>query len=276
MWRGGFRTTVVAAVSVLVATVGVLTVAGAAPAATTTTGINDQFNGTKLDLTNWQYFPSQGCVSPSNVKVSGGYLHLITTKKNCGERIGTKQTFQYGVVTASIYFDLQPGAHTGMTLFGASGTWPRNGEIDIAEQIGRQPNTDSVRVWTQRLSSTTAQRCGTSLDLPATVNHQWHTYGINWQPGNITFYLDGKAIWYWAAWEAALFGCSYPFDDPGYQGRVYFTSSVGGQYAGPALPGHPGYPLNTLVDYITIAPPTPTPTPTPSSAPAATSGVAGR
>lgn len=266
------------AVSVVVATVGVLTVAGSAPASSVTTGFQDQFNGTKLDLTKWQYFPSQGCVSPSNVKVGGGYLHLITTTKNCGERIGTKQPFQYGMVTASIYFDLQPGAHTGMTLFGTSGTWPWNGEIDIAEQIGRQPNTDSIRVWTQTLSSTTAKRCGTVLDLPATVNHQWHTYGINWQPGSITFYLDGSPIWYWASWEATLFGCSYPFDDPGYQGRVYFTSSVGGQYAGPAPPGHPGYPLNTLVDYITIVPPTPTPTPTPSPTPSPTptSGVVGK
>src|SRR4051794_8547549 len=161
-----------------------LTAAGPSSAATTT-GIHDQFSGTKLDLTKWQYFTSRGCVSPSNAKVSGGYLHLITTKKNCGERIGTKQTFQYGVVTASIYFDLQPGAHTGMTLFGASGSWPYNGEVDIAEQIGRQPNTDSIRVWTQRLSATTPTRCGTVLDLPATVNHQWHTYGIDWEPGSI-------------------------------------------------------------------------------------------
>ena len=230
--------------------------------ATAPTGFQDQFNGTKLDLTKWQYFPGQGCVSPGNVKVNGGYLHLITTKQNCGGRIGTKQAFQYGVVNASIDFDLAPGAHTGMTLFGASGTWPRNGEIDIAEQIGRRPNTDSVRVWTQSLSSTTAKRCGTSFNLPATVNQQWHTYGIDWEPGSITFFFDGNRIWYWAAWEAAAWGCSYPFDDPGYRGRVYLTSSVGGQYAGPPPANHAGYPLDTLVDYLTITPPTPTPGPT--------------
>lgn len=265
--RGGIRTTAVAAVSLLVATVVVLMVAAPAPAAT---GISDQFNGAKLDLTRWQYFSSQGCVSPSNVKVSGGYLHLITTKKNCGERIGTKQTFQYGMVTARIYFDLALGAHTGMTLFGTSGSWPRNGEIDIAEQIGRRPNTDSVRVWTQSLASTKPKRCGTSLNMPATVNHHWHTYGIDWEPGSITFYFDGRRIWKWAAWQAAARGCSYPFDNSGYRGRVYFTSSVGGQYAGPPPPDHAGYPLNTLVDYMTIVPPTP------ASSPTAISGVVGR
>jgi beta-glucanase (GH16 family) len=261
MWRGGIRATVVAAASVVVTVIGVLTVAGPAPAATNTTGIHDQFSGTKLDLTKWQYFSGQGCVSPKNVKVSGGYLHLITTKGNCGGRIGTRKTFQYGTVTASMYFDLQPGAHTGMTLFGTSKPWPWNGEIDIAEQIGRQPNTDSLRVWTQVASSSTPKRCGTSLNVPATVNHQWHTYAINWKPGSITFYLDGKVVWYWANWEAAAFGCTYPFDDPGYQGRVFFTSSVGGKYAGPPPPDHAGYPLNTLVDYVNIDPPTSAPTP---------------
>jgi beta-glucanase (GH16 family) len=263
-------------VSIVAAAVGVVTVAGPTSAATSPPGIHDQFSGKKLDLKKWQYFTSRGCVSPSNVKVSGGYLHLITTKKNCGERIGTKQTFQYGMVTARIYFDLQPGAHTGMTLFGATGSWPYNGEIDIAEQIGRQPTIDSIRVWTQRLSSTTPDRCGTSLDFPATVNHQWHTYGINWQPGSITFYLDGNVIWYWASWEAALFGCSYPFDDPGYRGRVYFTSSVGGEYAGPPPPDHAGYPLNTLVDYVNIDPPAPTPTPSPTVLPTTTPAAAGK
>src|SRR3954469_1288302 len=129
-----------------------LTAAGPSSAATPT-GVHDQFTGTKLNLTKWQYSTSRGCVSPSNVKVSGGYLHLITTKKNCGGRIGTRQTFQYGNITARIYFDLQPGAHTGMTLFGASGSWPWSGEIDIAEQIGRRPDRDSVRVWTQSLYS---------------------------------------------------------------------------------------------------------------------------
>lgn len=236
-------------------TIGVLATAAPAPAATSNS-VNESFTGGTLNLSRWRYFSNSSCAAPSNVKVSGGYLHLITTKQHCGARIGTRQTFHYGQITARIFFDLQPGSHTGLTLYGATGKWPWKGEIDIAEEIGRQPNTDHVRVWTQRLSSTTKQRCGVPIDLPVPVNHQWHTYGINWQPGSITFLLDGRVIWFWSAWEAAALGCSYPFDGPNYQGRVYLTAAVGGPYAGPPPKHGAGYPLDTLVDYLRVTPAT--------------------
>jgi beta-glucanase (GH16 family) len=229
-------------------------VAAAAPAPAATTGFSDSFSGTKLDLSRWRFVANSGCNSASNAKVSGGYLHLISTKQHCGVRIGTRQTFQYGQITARIYFDLQQGAHPAMVMYGATGNWPWKGEVDIAEEIGRQPNTDHVRVWTQQLGLTTKQRCGVPLDFPVTVNHAWHTYGINWQPGSITFLLDGRVIWYWAAWEAKARGCSYPFDGPNYRGRIDFVSAVGGPYAGPPPANGTGYPLDTRVDYLKVVP----------------------
>jgi beta-glucanase (GH16 family) len=62
--------------------------------------------------------------------------------------------------------------------------WPACGEVDIAEEVDGQwenhqslhmPGWDPTVVWTVNQSTTT-----------------YHNYGANWQPGSITFYMDGQ------------------------------------------------------------------------------------
>jgi beta-glucanase (GH16 family) len=63
--------------------------------------------------------------------------------------------------------------------------WPNCGEIDVAEEIDGQwqnhqslhmPNWDPTLVTTPNSSTTT-----------------YHNYGANWQPGYVTFYVDGQS-----------------------------------------------------------------------------------
>ena len=234
-----------------------LTAASCTPPNTPTDGtrgsLDQQFSGSSLDTAAWQFFSAQGCTRESNLAVGGGELHVKTSTSYCGVRIGTRQAFQYGKVSARINFDLAQGSHTGMTIFGTQGSWPYNGEIDVAEEVGRFPDANHVRVWTQRTGASTPTRCGGAVDVPATINGTWHTYAVDWEPGSITFSLDGQVVWWWSPTQAAEQGCTYPFDDPGYRARLYFTSSVGGNYAGKPPADHAGYPLDTLVDWVTIS-----------------------
>ena len=235
---------------------GVLALGAAActtPAPTPARGsLNQQFNGSSLDSSAWQYFPALGCTRDRNATVSGGYLHVKTSLNYCGVRLGTRQTFQYGTVSARMKFDLAQGSHTGISLYGTKGRWPSNGEIDVAEEVGRFPYKTHLRVWSQLEVASKPRRCGTSGNIPTTVNGAWHTYGVDWEPGSITFTLDGRVVWWWTAKQAAAHGCTYPFDDPGYRARLYFTSSVGGLFAGKPPADHAGYPLDTLVDRVMI------------------------
>lgn len=63
--------------------------------------------------------------------------------------------------------------------------WPACGEIDIAEEInGQWQNHQSLHMpnWNPTLVTT-----------PNSSTTTYHNYGANWQPGYITFYVDGAA-----------------------------------------------------------------------------------
>lgn len=63
--------------------------------------------------------------------------------------------------------------------------WPACGEIDIAEEIdGQWDNHQSLHMpgWDPTLST-----------VPNSSTTTYHTYGANWQPGYVTFYVDGNA-----------------------------------------------------------------------------------
>jgi hypothetical protein len=205
-------------------------------------------------LVTWNYTSAHHCTSKNNVKESGGYLHLITKADGCGVRLESAGSYHYGDITARIKFDLARGFHGGFTFFGTPvANWPRDGEMDIAEELGRQPGETHVRVWTQLAKSHAPKRCGNGPSPPAQVGGQWHVYGVSWRPGKIAFTRDGRTVWSWTAAQAKQRGCTWPFDAKGYSGHLYLNTSAGDKWAGPVPKGSRGYPLDTLVDYVKVS-----------------------
>ena len=205
-------------------------------------------------LVTWQSVNARHCTSGNNVKESGGYLHLITQANGCGVKLESARSYHYGDITARINFDLAPGFHGGFTFYGTPiANWPRDGEMDIAEEIGRQPGETHVRVWTQSAKAKAPKRCGKGPSVPVQVGGQWHVYGVSWHPGRIAFTLDGRTVWSWTAAQAKQKGCTWPFDAPGYSGHLYLNTSAGDKWAGPIPKNHRGYPLDTLVDYVKVS-----------------------
>jgi hypothetical protein len=202
----------------------------------------------------WNSVTARHCVSQSNVKESGGYMHLITTAKGCGIRLESAGSYHYGDITARIKFDLVRGFHGGLTFFGNPlGNWPRAGEMDIAEELGRTPGQTHVRVWTQMAKAKVPKRCGKGPSPAVRVGGEWHVYGISWHPGKIAFTVDGRTVWIWTAAEAKRSGCTWPFDAPGYSGHLFLNTSAGDKWAGQIPKDHHGYPLDTLVNYVRVS-----------------------
>src|SRR5207249_6527016 len=69
--------------------------------------------------------------------------------------------------------------------------WPKCGEIDIMENIGKEPGTVHGSLHS---SSTVAQTSDASapFSLPAGQNFaaDFHLYAVEWEPGSISFYVD--------------------------------------------------------------------------------------
>jgi beta-glucanase (GH16 family) len=75
-------------------------------------------------------------------------------------------------------------------LLPASYTWPP--ELDILETVGDQSNVAAMHVhW---LANHTEAQAGSDWTGPD-LSQDWHTFGLNWQPDALTWYIDGVERW---------------------------------------------------------------------------------
>ena len=111
--------------------------------------------------------------------------------------------------------------------------WPSCGEIDIAEEInGQWENHQSLHVpgWDPTLVRTINSSTST-----------YHNYGANWQPGYVTFYVDGAATGTFGNGG----GGTWVFDNK--QMFIILNLAIGGNWPGPPTGVANG---NFDIDYV--------------------------
>jgi beta-glucanase (GH16 family) len=188
----------------------------------------DEFNGDRLNLQKWR--PNWlgrndrsvtepvndvelSCYDPRNVHVDHGKLRLTAERRRCpadGETYdyasGLVQSsddyrFRYGFLQARIYLppsdgSLAPKGSCGPNwanfwtngLHRARG-WPQDGEIDVVECLA-----DNEAAWYYHAPGIDASGFPAAWrdDMPGTGG--WHTFGVNWRPGRLTYYFDGVKV----------------------------------------------------------------------------------
>ena len=124
--------------------------------------------------------------------------------------------------------------------------WPKCGEIDIMENIGREPSTAHGTIHGPGYSG--ASGIGTAYDLPAgAFEDDFHVFAIEWKPGAIRWYVDSNL--YQTRTEADLpAGAAWVFDHPFF---MLLNVAVGGSW-----PGNPDattvFPQRMYVDYVRV------------------------
>ncbi len=108
--------------------------------------------------------------------------------------------WRYGYFEARMKWQPQPGAWPAFWLIpieAAAENGPHEaGEIDIFEGQGTEPHTffGTIHDWngSQHLASTSSHN---RFPLPPTANFaDYHTYGLLWVPGSVTWYFDGAPL----------------------------------------------------------------------------------
>ena len=191
-----------------------------APAAGMSLAFTAGFTGSSLDASVWDtcyewYVAASGCTSydtgetewylPAQDQVSGGALHLVATETPTQgtDANGAPKTYPYtsGMVTTFSSFNFTYGyVQVVARIPGGTGTWPalwllpQNGswppEIDIMENYGTPNLMEATLHW-----GATDQVAYRDVTSPSNLSSGWHTYGLLWQPGSLTWYLDGQVVY---------------------------------------------------------------------------------
>jgi beta-glucanase (GH16 family) len=177
-----------------------------------------RFPGARLDTSVWATcYPwmdePSGCTNfgnteyqwylPSQDRVSGGVLHLIAEREPTAGasargapktylcRSGMVTTypafrFMYGYVQVVAKIAARPGLWSGLWLAAADERWPP--EIDILEHWGTSSGISGL--YLHPLGGDLLRK---HVQVPGLASG-WHTFAVDWAPGALTWYIDGRAV----------------------------------------------------------------------------------
>lgn len=262
---------------------------------------NDEFDGAAIDRNKWDFDIGNGFFdykshtwvpgwgneelqyytdSPDNAFVKDGALHIRAIKESlhgCGytsarlktrKRDGTPLFNQlYGRFEFRAQVPWGKGLWPALWMLPQTDTyggWAASGEIDVMEIHGEEPGKTLGSI---HFGSTYPKRSLVTHThaLPkGSLVSDWHVYAVEWDPGEIRWYLDGE---HWAT-QNFWWSCSKtqdgaglearraadinpwpaPFDHPFY---LLMNVAVGGNF-----PGHPNpitrFPAELVVDYVRV------------------------
>lgn len=208
---------------------------------------------------------------PANLQMRDGHLVLTArkepftgpdgqTRDYTSARIETRGKFnvQYGRIEARIKLPAGQGLWPAFWLLGqnfSSLGWPECGEIDIMENVGFEPFAVHGSLHGPGYSGANPLTGVTTLANHEPFSHDFHVFAIEWEPGQIRFYVDGRLFETQRKQDLAP-GRQWVFDHPFF---IVLNLAVGGYW-----PGNPDattkFPARMLVDYVRVykLPPQPT------------------
>jgi hypothetical protein len=183
--------------------------------------------------------PTPGVYTSARLKTEG---HLSVSPGSGTIRIEARMKLPEGQGTWPAFWTL------GNNM--ATDKWPACGEQDIMEHINA-PKPDWIAGSLHGTNGDTTRHYPTPPD-PAFSAADWHTYGILWSKGKVSFYVDSPANIY-ATNTPADFnrpGAVWPFDN-GNSVFLLLNLAIGGNW--PKAPdATTKFPAELLVDYVRI------------------------
>lgn len=111
------------------------------------------------------------------------------------------------------------------------GPWPRSGEIDVVEHIGRRPNVLYYSLHTELYNWKKKDFYTYEHEEKRIINH-FHKYVVEWYPNRIVYELDDKEVvtFYKGDQKRDVSAKGWPFDKPFF---ILMNLAMGGNLGGP-------------------------------------------
>jgi beta-glucanase (GH16 family) len=234
---------------------------------------SDEFNNPEIDRSSWtfdiggggwgnnelQYYLEDnafiGTVSDGELEASVLVIEArqerYRNRQYTSARLKTQglQNWTYGRVEARIQIPEGQGIWPAFWMLGTDITsvgWPDCGEIDIMENIGREPNLVHGNIHGPGYFGADGIQ-GTVESSGGAFADAFYTYAIEWQPGLIEWFVNDTRF-HWATPLDLPVGSPWVFDHPFF---IVLNVAVGGDW-----PGAPNddtvFPQQMLVDYVRV------------------------
>jgi len=199
--------------------------------------------------------------NPSEYVGTDGYLHIVAQQPSSGVYTSARMktqglfSFQYGRLEFRAQVPEAQGFWPANWLLGnniATVNWPACGEMDVLERVNAAATPD----WNQGSIHGTGFTGGTGLGTQylfpsGQTAAQWHTDGMAWTQGKVTYYVDEIPYATFTTASISGFpGAVWPFD-AGQANFIILNLAIGGDYPGPPDNTTP-FPSEMLIDYVRI------------------------
>jgi beta-glucanase (GH16 family) len=224
----------------------------------------ENFDGTDLNETIWNFEEGDGCpdlcgwgnnekqiYTRTNHSLKNGLLTITAKYKDSvytATRITTKNKFefQYGKIETRAKLSVGKGVWPAFWLLGTNIDevgWPKCGEIDILEYVGREPNMVFTSVHTQKSYGNTINTMKTKID---SIEEGFHLYSAHWTKDKIEFFVDEKLVYRFSPEKKS--DDIWPFDQPFF---IIINQAIGGNFGGPEVDDSI-FPKEFIIDYIKV------------------------
>lgn len=127
----------------------------------------------------------------------------------------------------------------------AYGTWPKSGEIDIMEHVGKDPNKVHITVHTDAYNGLNGLQKGNSKMVPTAIEG-FHNYRVDWTPYAIRGYIDDEKVFEYVNTNSGY--AKWPFNKRFF---LLLNIAVGGNWGGPVV-NDAAFPARMEVDYVRV------------------------
>ena len=224
----------------------------------------ENFEDNLLNDKVWNYDLGDGCpeicgwgnnerqiYTNQNHSIKDGNL-LIEARKTgdsySSTRITTqgKKEFLYGRIEARAKLPVGKGIWPAFWMLGnniKSVGWPKCGEIDILEYVGREPHFVYTSLHTESSFGNTINTKKTKID---TIEEGFHIFAIDWTKDKIEFFVDNESVY---TYNPKLKNdATWPYNQPFY---IVVNMAIGGNFGGHEV-DDTIFPQQFLIDYIKV------------------------
>ena len=153
-----------------------------------------------------------------------------------------KASWTYGFFEIRAKLPCGKGTWPAIWMLGTTGDWPAGGEIDIMEQVGKNPTAIEGTIHTTSTAGTFGDGGETRINDACSA---FHNYQLTWTPESLVIGVDNKPFHTYANKHQG--SASWPFDKPQY---LLLNLAIGGDMGGSV--DDTIFPVSMEVDYVKV------------------------